>query len=357
MTKLLERPTKTPRRHGEITPRRGPRWSRISDDELLGVRLCDLDLTLVGTPVEQRVQQLYEELRQRDLRLRPPVWLSDEWFVPEHVPGIAIPFYLAHPRLTRLEASQMFEVEGGSKTWCMQLLRHEAGHAIETAYRLHRKRRWRKVFGKATKRYPDYYIPKPRSRKYVLHLDWWYAQSHPSEDFAETFAVWLQSGSGGWRKRYHDWPAIRKLEYVDELMTEIAGLRQPVEPAPHIDPLHRLRQTLRTHYRNKRRKYLPDDRHYYDSPLKQLFSGDARGSNSSAAAFLVREAANARRRLAGDDLEKAYVVNLVLKELTKRSRELDLRTSRPADEVQPRLLDIVSKMTADFRRVEHVVPV
>ena len=356
MAKLLERPTKTPRRHRDSTPHRGPWGSRMSDDELLGVRLCDLNLTLVGRPVEQRVQQLYKELRQRDLRLRPPVWLSDEWFVPEHVPGIAIPFYLAHPRLTRLEASQMFEVEGGNKTWCMQLLRHEVGHAIETAYRLHHKRRWRTVFGKATKRYPDYYIPKPRSRRYVLHMDWWYAQSHPSEDFAETFAVWLQSGSG-WRKRYRDWPVIHKLEYVDELMGAIAGVRPPVEPARHIDPLHRLRQTLRTHYRNKRRKYLPDDRHYYDRPLKRLFSGDARGSTSSAAAFLAREAANARRRLAGDDFEKAYVVNLVLKELARRSRELDLHTARPADEVRPQLLDIVSRMTADFRRVEHVVPV
>ncbi len=356
MTKLLERPTKTPRRRRYITPRRAPSWSRMSDDDLLAVRLCDLNLTLVGTPVEQRVQQLYKELRQRDLRLRPSVWLSDEWFVPEHVPGIAVPFYLAHPRLTRLEAAQMFEVEGGSKTWCMQLLRHEAGHAIETAYRLHRKRRWRKVFGKATKRYPDYYIPKPRSRRYVLHMDWWYAQSHPSEDFAETFAVWLQSGSG-WRKRYHDWPAIRKLEYVDELMGEIAGVRPPVDPAPHIDPLHRLRQNLRTHYRNKRRKYLPDDRHSYDRSLKRLFSGGAQESSGSAAAFLAREAAGVRRRLAGDDFEKAYVVNLVLKELTKRSRELDLHTFRSPDEVQHELLDIVSRMTADFRRVEHVVPV
>ena len=24
-----------------------------------------------------------------------------------------------------------------------------------------------------------------------MHLDPWYAQSHPDEDFAETFAVWL----------------------------------------------------------------------------------------------------------------------------------------------------------------------
>ncbi len=140
-------------------------------------------------------------------------------------------------------------------------------------------------------------------------------------------------------------------------MGDIAGVRPPVDPTPHIDPLHLLRQTLQTHYRNKRRKYLPDDRHYYDRPLKRLFSGDARGSTSSAAAFLAREAAGTRRRLAGDDFESAYFVSLVLNVLSKRSRELGLRTFRPADEVQPELLDIVSRMTADFRRVEHVVPV
>jgi hypothetical protein len=325
----------------------------MTDDELLRLRLRDLDLTIQGTPIEGRVGQLHDELRQRDLRFRPPVWLSDEWFVPEHVPGIAVPFYLAHPRLTRLEARQIYEVEGGTKTWCMQLLRHEAGHAIETAYRLHRKRRWRKIFGRASKRYPDFYTPNAESRDYVLHMDWWYAQSHPSEDFAETFAVWLKPGSA-WRRRYRNWPAIQKLEYVDELMSDIAGKRPPVDPAPHIDPLHRLRHTLRTHYRRKRSKYLPDDRHYYDHRLLRLFS---RSAGQPAAAFLSREAASVRRHVAGFDFEKIYVTNLVLKELTRRARELDLRASRPPREIRSELIDLVDRMQSQFRRDEHVVPV
>ena len=351
--RLLDRPPPRYRveaRRRRVTP---PSWQRLSDEELLRLRLRDLDLTIKGTPIEDRVGQLYDELGQRGIRFRPPVWLSDEWFVPEHVPGIAIPFYLAHPRLTRLEARQMFEVEGGNKTWCMQLLRHEAGHAIETAYHLHRKRKWRRIFGRASKRYPDCYTPKPKSRDYVLHLDWWYAQSHPSEDFAETFAVWLKPGSA-WRRRYRNWPAIHKLEYVDELMAEIAGKRAPIDPAPHIDPLHRLRHTLRTHYRRKRGKYLPDDRHYYDRRLLRLFS---RSGGQSAAAFLAREAASVRRQVAGFDFEKIYVTNLVLKELTKRSRELDLRVARTAREIRPELADLVDRMQAEFHRDEHVVPV
>ena len=54
----------------------------------------------------------------------------------------------------------------------------------------------------------------------MLNLANWYAQSHPIEDFAETFAVWLRPGSR-WRSRYADWPALRKLEYVDALMQEV----------------------------------------------------------------------------------------------------------------------------------------
>ncbi len=159
--------------------RSDPPWARLSDEELLDVRMSELGLNLADTPVASRVKQLYQELRDRNLRFRPTCWLSDEWFAPDTVPGIAIPFYLAHPRLGKLEDRQMLEVEGGTKTWCMQLLRHEAGHAIETAFRLSRRRRWKKMFGDASSPYPNYYSPKPFSRSHVLHLDWWYAQSHP----------------------------------------------------------------------------------------------------------------------------------------------------------------------------------
>ena len=337
-------------------PQAHPEWARWSDDELLRLRLCDLNLTLSGSALDRRVAQLYDELARRSIRLRPPVWLSDEWFVPEHVPGIAIPFYLAHPRLTRLEARQMFEVEGGTKRWCMQLLRHEAGHAIETAYHLHRRPRWRRTFGRASRQYPHYYTARAGRRRHVLHLDWWYAQSHPSEDFAETFAVWLTPGSS-WRRRYRDWPALRKLEYVDELMSEISGTRLQVDPAPHIDPLHRLRHTLRTHYRKRRRHYLPEDRHHYDPQLLRLFSRPADGDGPTAAAFLWREGPAIRKEIAGSDFEGSYVANLVLQELARRCRELDLRVKRQADEVRSDLVDVSRRMQIEFGRVEHVVPV
>jgi hypothetical protein len=117
----------------------------------------------------------------------------------------------------------MLEVEGGARRECMQLLRHEAGHVVEYAFALHKRKRWQRLFGRAGARYPDHYQPDPSSRDHVQHLRRWYAQCHPDEDFAETFAVWLTPRSA-WKKRYAEWPkALEKLEYVDEVMTEIAG--------------------------------------------------------------------------------------------------------------------------------------
>ena len=112
----------------------------------------------------------------------------------------------------------MLEVEGGTPEWCMKILRHEAGHAIDNAYKLRQRRRRQQIFGPSYMQYPEYYTPKPYSKSFVLHLDSWYAQSHPDEDFAETFAVWLNPDSD-WRARYADWPALKKLEYMDALMT------------------------------------------------------------------------------------------------------------------------------------------
>ncbi len=123
------------------------RWTRYSDEKLLDLRICDLDLTFDDTALVALRDQLYAELAQHRIRIKPHCWLSDDWFSPDGIPGIAIPFYMAHPRLMRLERKKMLEVEGGTKSWCMRILRHEAGHAIDTAFRLHRRKAYREMFG------------------------------------------------------------------------------------------------------------------------------------------------------------------------------------------------------------------
>ncbi|MEZ4819476.1 MAG: putative zinc-binding metallopeptidase [Bdellovibrionota bacterium] len=153
------------------------------------------------------------------------VVFSDEWFVADGTTSIAIPFYLAHKRLAALQKYFLYEIEGGTPGWFMQLLRHECGHAIDNAYGLRRKKKRQTLFGKSSTPYDDYYIPKPYSKKHVIHLDTWYAQSHPDEDFAETFAVWLNPKKC-LEKRYKDWKvAYQKLQYVDQIMQKIGSTK------------------------------------------------------------------------------------------------------------------------------------
>ena len=140
---------------------REPAWTRLDDEALLDMRFCDLRLSLARSGLDQAVLRLYEELRLKGIRFRPHVWLSEEWFSPDGIPGIAIPFYLAHPRLQRLERRFMHEVEGGNDKWLMRILRHETGHAIDTAFGLRRRKTWRDTFGKASRRYPSRYSPRP----------------------------------------------------------------------------------------------------------------------------------------------------------------------------------------------------
>ena len=144
-------------------------WTALSDDKLLEIRMCDLGLRIEGTELEARIATVSDELQTRGLSFRPHYWLSDEWFTPDGVPGIAIPFYLAHPRLQKLELAEMLEVEGGDETSCLRILRHEIGHAVDNAYRIQRRPTRRRLFGNPATPYPEYYTPKPYSKSFVQH--------------------------------------------------------------------------------------------------------------------------------------------------------------------------------------------
>lgn len=301
-------------------------WERLTDSELLDVRLRDLDLKLEHTWLQEMVGQLHRELLGRGIGLKPHCWLSEEWFAPDGIPGIGIPFFLAHPRLRKLERKAMLEVEGGTKTDCMKLLRHEAGHTVQTAYRLHRRASFRKTFGSVSQRYPDHYRPNPKSRNFVLHLYLWYAQSHPAEDFAETFAVWLAHSPAQWRRRYAGWGALKKLEYVDSVMTELAGTRPPVRSRQRVDTLPSLKKTIREYYDDKQRHYSASFPEVYDRDLNRLFMPpeDLR-RGEPAARFLSRHRREIRRMVSHWTGEPEYVLEQVFREMIGRCRELKLR--------------------------------
>src|SRR5690348_2429451 len=262
-------------------------WTRLSDEELLKLRFCDLKLSIERSTLRRQIGRLYTELEHRGIQFRPHVWLSEEWFSPDGVPGIAVPFYLAHPRLERLERRIMREAEGGNARGMMRILRHEAGHALDNAYRLRRRKVWRDVFGPASLPYPHRYRARPGSRRYVHHLGEWYAQSHPTEDFAETFAVWLKPNSN-WRRQYAGWPAFQKLNLVEDLMTSVRGLTPPVRNRVRIEPIEANTCTLADHYRRKLARHRHYRRGLADELLRKIFSTERQRARAPRACTFLR---------------------------------------------------------------------
>ena len=331
-------------------------WEDWPREQLLDMRIRDLGLQLEGTWLEVRVRALYHELAQRGIALRPHCWLSDEWFSPQNVPGIAIPFYLAHPRLIRLERSMVLEAEGSSIAECTRILRHEAGHAIQHGYRLHRRAGYQRIFGKSSTKYPTSYRPNPTSRRYVQHLRAYYAQAHPDEDFAETFAVWLQPRAR-WRKRYDGWPALKKLEYVDALMEELRGTKAPVHSRERVAPISQLTSTLRQYYEEKRAFYAVDYPSTYDHELCRVFSNAPRHANRELAArFITRNAKEIRGLVARWTGESEFTIDQLLQDMIARSRLLKLRV--PGGEGQV-LLDFAGMLAVRsvhflYRRRESI---
>jgi hypothetical protein len=303
----------------------GTDWAGLSDDELLEKRISQLGLKLEGTEVQPLIQQLYAELSAKGLVFHPPCHVGDEWFVPVGIPAIFIPFFLVHERLRRLERRMMLEVEGGTPEWFMRLMRHETAHAYAYAYQLPRQKKWQQIFGlTSADETPQLYRPRPYSRSYVMHLDDWYAQSHPDEDFAETFAVWLTPDLD-WRHRYKGWKALQKLEYLDELMRSLAGRPATHHPAYRVAEHHCLNVKLKTYYARKRKLFEDSYPDFYDNDLKQLFAaGPEVAERQKASAYL-----RARRRQLMDAVckwtdEKRYRVNKLLARLIERCDQLGL---------------------------------
>jgi len=296
-------------------------WAALSDEQLLECRIAKLGLRLGGTPVESLIKQLYDELSAKGLGFHPRCHIGDEWFVPVGIPAIFVPFFLVHDRLRALERKMMLEVEGETPEYFMKLIRHETAHAYNYAYQLPRNKGWAQVFGQTSdEETPDFYRPRPFSRSYVVHLDDWYAQSHPDEDFAETFAVWLTPGLD-WRNRYAGWKALQKLEYVDELMRSLMG-KPPLHTPPYrVAAYNCLNLKLKTYYARKRKLYEDTYPGFYDADLRQLFAAPAGIKASSYLRLRRRRLLNAVCQWTN---EKKYRVNELLTRLIERCDHLGL---------------------------------
>lgn len=310
--------------------------------ELLNTRISDLRLRIEGSPVEPLVRRLYKELEAKKIRFRPKVYLTDGWGCPDRTPVIGIPFYLADRRLTALEQEQSGEIEDAKSI--MMLLRHEAGHSVNYAYRLWRRPSWGEIFGPFSRPYRDVFRPDRMSRHYVRHISAHpygrtYAQKHPDEDFAETFAVWLTPRSA-WRRRYRHWPAIRKLLYVDRLMKEVRGDIPRGVKERLFRPVEKISLLLVEHYGKEAERFRRAALGYVDDRLREVFP-PVRGAALRPAQGLFRKH--------HDRLLKRVVLWSMLSELEGRTilRKLESRSAalklsyRPRQEAE-KLLDVVS---------------
>jgi len=298
---------------------------QVSEGDLLNTRICDLPVQIEGTWLKECIEQLANELQERGIVFRPECYLADEWLTPEKETCIGIPFYLAHPALIRLEKKFMIDAEGETKQWCTKLLRHEAGHAICHAYRFHKRKRWQHIFGPPTLEYTDTYKYRPYSKNYVRHLDGYYAQYHPDEDFVETFAVWLTPNLD-WQAQYKGWRVIKKLKYVDQLMKEIHGKSPPLNSKRKFWRTTTLKMTLKNYYKKKRHFWAEEFLDFHDDFLRKNFSEyDEKNKHCPKAADLIRRyrrtILNSIAKYSG---ERKYVINDLLKGVQKRSRELKL---------------------------------
>ena len=314
---------------------------------LLQARIKDLKLHLSGTPLERYNQQLYTELDSKGLSIRPECYLSDQWGCPSGVPVIGVPFYLADPNLHSIE-----EALGGgleSERDIMMYLRHEAGHAFNYAFKLYETEEWKKIFGDYDKPYRDDFKPMPFSRKYVVHISGWYAQKHPDEDFAETFAVWLTPNSS-WETRYKGWGALKKLQYMQDTAVRMHRLPPPVTVDEHDLDVDQMEETVLEHYRLRALEEKVDVQlgEHLDQDLSTLF--EAPGVAPTGADTLIR---SERQSLIAavtqySGVSRAVVLS-VIDHLLERTQALDLTVHRDkAREYMTRLTSLLTALSMNY---------
>jgi hypothetical protein len=321
--------------------------------ELLNTNICDLHLTIANSPLQKPVRRLLTELTRKHFRFRPKFYLTDSWGCPNEVPLIGIPFYLADERLRLIEREQTGEIENESDI--MSLLRHEAGHAVNYAYRLWERPDWTEVFGSFRQRYEAHFHPLPNSKNFVRHLKAppygrTYAQKHPDEDFAETFAVWL-TPSSRWRQRYAGWPAMSKLQFVNDLARAIADVPPLVSDGERLMPISEMNILLIDHYGQRADRYSQVAQGYVDDLLRKAFPSKFSGERM-AVSRLIRNHRKELVRMVSQwtDLDSSEV-EVILEKLEVRSRERSLKI--PAKDANEKLLEIAVMLTGMAANFYH----
>ena len=327
-----------------------------SHPELWGQRIDEMGLQLDGSPLWPLIQRLYAELEEKGVSFRPPCYVANEWGCPDGVPLIGLPFYLVDARFHAYEEEHTDDLEDAERI--LVGLRHEAGHAINYAYRLFDDPEWTAHFGDFYLEYGDDYRPTPFSRRFVRHLPGWYSQKHPDEDFAETFAVWLTPDLD-WRSRYQGWAALAKLEYVDRLMKKI-GMTQPVYDMSQVAPPDpdELAFTVGEFYEMRAEEDTPPIEElgtHLDDDLRAIFHAEGIGSDAATLLWEHRHVVmNSVSNFAGS---RMYVVKAIIDSLTGRLRALGLRAHNGKEiAAMTAITALVSTLVHNFLISGHLLP-
>ena len=320
-------------------------WEKLSDNDLLELRFCDLELKIEGSRIEPLIHELYLELELKKIKFRPHVWISEDWFAMDGIPGIAVPFYVLHKRFSQLCKKMQLEDEGYNKKEAIKLLRHETGHAIDNAYKLRLSRQRQTLFGLSSTEYPESYSPENISANYVSHLNPWYAQAHPDEDWAETFAMWLTPNSR-WRELYKNTMAYNKLEFMDKVMGTLRDKEPLVLKKNQPGDISNSRRKLKTFFQEKIESLKAEPDLNLIPSAYFIFSGDSKfRSKKRADQFLKQNRDLICKKVAQWTGHNSYTVKSIYTQFTKNCKTLNLHLIKSERETR---VDVTCMLTSQI---------
>ncbi len=301
----------------------------LDKKSLLNTPLSSINFDLKASPLMRPLNDLKFELNAKGINFLPSTWVSTDWFSPDGIGGFALPFYLLHPRLIKLEKENTKRLEGHTYQGIMKLLRHETAHALDNVFLLRKLKVRQKLFGISQTKYPNDYLPDPKSRDYVINLDEYYAQSHPDEDWAETFATWLNP-KVDWQSKYKNWGAIEKLTYLDSVMKKIKHLSPKLKRVRYVECITNDHRTLDEYYHDRKKELRLNRSPAFDKSHSDLcafiqtYKNDSKKiiksltGNQFVTDKLIRELTHVEPSPQG--------VNLVIKRRKSLERELEVLT-------------------------------
>ncbi|WP_127714051.1 putative zinc-binding metallopeptidase [Halobacteriovorax sp. HLS] len=321
------------------------------NNNLLKVPLCSLNLDFSDSVVEKAIEIVRSELDLKGIKIELHFWISDEWFCPDGITGIAIPFYLLSKELIELEKQYIGYAEGEDLNWCLKLIRHEVAHALDNAYGLRELTKRAELFGRVQTPYPKEYTRRPYSKRYVINLEENYAQSHPEEDWAETFAVWLDPNSN-WKKKYAKWPAIMKLEYVDSVMRKL-NPRELITCEDTLDEISTLSITVEKYLERKLKSKNKYKKQLFGRNLNRIFKP---GSHNNASSFLSKREKEICSKVAKTTNQYHYIVKDVFKELKQECKAKSLTLKKPSSQTKKEIEALLYRKTISYiKQGQHKV--